>query len=179
MTNKLPTNQPSLSIETDPEKNKAADELTRLLLDPTDAEMEEDNYDKLDELAAKAGKAFANRNSFAIGDKEGFFVYITPTRYFKENNRLWDSFDGPLNDALPPKWGNSEEATWEFYGSSTTALASAKSLQEYGFVWSRELQNQIEPSLIKELSVLETTAEKPAVAAPKAAAKKSTPAPKG
>jgi hypothetical protein len=174
MTTQLPTNQPDVSIETDPAKNKAADKVADILLNGPWDESDDSNYGVPQALVEEAGKAIANRYYFAINNNEGYGMSVctTPIAFFEKD--MGCDQDGPISHLMPPRCVNASEAEWEFWNSPVeTPMDAAKAFQKAGFFWNRDFQDWIDKSLTKELSVLEAKAEKPTAPA---ASKKSKPA---
>jgi hypothetical protein len=160
--------QPGVSVETDPAKNRSADEAIGIIM----GELPQDESDDADygvprALVNAAGKALANRYCFAICGEEGYLTaLITPIRHFKLEGACSDQ-SGPIDDLLPPRTVNASESTWEFYDPAIkTPLDAAKALQQAGFFWNRDFQEFIDSSLTKDLSSLEQPAAKKAAPAP-------------
>lgn len=135
-------------IETSPEKNKAADKVIANLLDP---EFEGSH----DALVKKAGKALANRFTFAIIEDEGadegsFCAMITPTAYWEKRGFCFDQ-PSPLWDLLPDGEDVNECGTWVFEDCNEP-VALATMLIAHGFIWDKKFQNFANASLTETIS---------------------------
>ncbi len=153
-------------IETSPAKNAAADKVIAMMLD------EDGGLSWREPLIEKAGKALANRFIFAVSKTEEdsevlFYARIVPMKYWEERKDAYYEAPSPINHLLPgfddlaecggpPEWW----AITEDGPSSATEMA--KKLTKLGFIWSEDLQNNIDAAFTKELKAW---AAKPAATA--------------
>ncbi|MEZ0226075.1 MAG: hypothetical protein ACAH83_16085 [Alphaproteobacteria bacterium] len=139
--------------DTDPERNRAADAVIARMLPGGSG------YDFIpsdDPLVASAGKALANRFTFAIKKSEedeedgwGFYAIITPTAYWKKTGYCFDQ-ESPLDKLLPEGEDVNGCGTWVIADKAAGSAAGlAKMLIARGFAWDLKFQDFIEPSLTK------------------------------
>ncbi|MEZ0226852.1 MAG: hypothetical protein ACAH83_20010 [Alphaproteobacteria bacterium] len=133
-------------LETDPEKNKAADQIIAA------------DYEDVDRsLLKKAGRALANRYTFAVTDQMAdefdvsFYAIITPTKYWKDEGCCYDQ-PSPIDHLLPNGEDANDCGTWIFEKNYASAAALAKDLQNRGFTWDKDFQNFIDSKFTAGLS---------------------------
>lgn len=152
---KTPSETTITQHDTDPERNRAADAVIARMLPGGNAY----NFIPSDDpLVAKAGKALANRFTFAIKKSEeddedgngfGFYAIITPTAYWKKTGYCFDQ-ESPLDKLLPEGEDVNGCGTWVIDAKAAGSAAGlAKMLIARGFAWDQKFQDFIEPSLTK------------------------------
>lgn len=140
------------AIETDPAKNAAADKIIKKLMTSGSDEEEEISQN----LLKKAGKAIANRFTFAIGGTpggemmDGMFAEFSPP----------GDYDAHLEHVighLMPKdcGGEALELTFDF-SEYKDPVKLVSDLQKCGFVWDRGYQAQMDMNAdVQHLPALE------------------------
>lgn len=165
----------NISIDSDPDRNAAADEVISLL--------RRGREEIVPDLLKKAGKALANRFFFAIDAEglaagEGLIVQVCPIYFFKREGYPQETAC-PIDHLLPGcvKAITEEEAYYKFTDPAMkTPLDAALYLQQLGFIWNRKLQDFVDETLTDELKVLHTSSAFNAPVAP-AVKKPQTPKP--
>jgi len=142
------------SVETDPVKNAAADKVIAIIEDYMIKEPDGMYFDIPKKLLEDAGKALANRFYFAVGDEGS--VAVTPIKYFEHKGCMCEDFEPwPINHLIPNCITTQEPYRDIANAALRTPLDVAKYMQQLGFVWNRECQNEVAAELTKELEVLE------------------------
>jgi hypothetical protein len=150
------------SIETDPAKNKLADEA----LASYNAMDEASEDGTADAKAKKAGKAFANRICFAYCamDKMMGPAWITSPA----GSECHSDIHIPLEHLLPAFAGEAMENTWDLTGDPLSPLERALDLMSRGFIFDRDFQAFIDANelwladAIEQGRAAELAAKKPA-----------------
>lgn len=141
-------------IDTNAENIHAADVYMELAAAGAMDEEEE----RMEALAHIAGKALANRFAFALdldnyGPNEPHWC-ITPICYWEQEGCLSDEWLPGMQYILPRGASESCESVYEMM-SPHGILPQAQKFFEAGFVWRRDMQDFIDPSVFKFIQAVE------------------------
>ncbi len=117
----------------------------------TDALMAQGYYDVPQKLLAEAGPALAGRFYFAVAEEAGT-ISTTPMRYFEEKGCMCEDFEvWPIDHLFPDGCTHTQEPYLDINKAFASPLETAKYMQNLGFVWNRNCQDETEPDLTDEI----------------------------